>query len=212
MRTKLFLVSLFVALFAPVHADTFVNMTLTGNNLMSWGGEYVSPYEAKIGNSTILVACLDLTVNTYVGHSYAYDVTTPAAGDQTPFVNYQAAAILMSQILSASGDARGKLSFAIWDIFNDSGVVAYANNGNPTHLPVLQNLAAIQTLAANAVTQATTGIGIPSFTVYYPASTVPVGQTLASQRFISVPDGGMTLMLLGGALFGLETLRRKSHM
>ena len=25
----------------------------------------------------------------------------------------------------------------------------------------------------------------------------------------SVPDGGMTLMLLGGALFGLETLRRK---
>jgi hypothetical protein len=25
----------------------------------------------------------------------------------------------------------------------------------------------------------------------------------------SVPDGGMTLMLLGGALFGLETLRRR---
>ena len=26
----------------------------------------------------------------------------------------------------------------------------------------------------------------------------------------SVPDGGMTIMLLGGALVGLETLRRKS--
>jgi hypothetical protein len=25
----------------------------------------------------------------------------------------------------------------------------------------------------------------------------------------SVPDGGMTLMLLGGALVGLETLRRR---
>lgn len=29
---------------------------------------------------------------------------------------------------------------------------------------------------------------------------------------VSVPDGGMTLMLLGGALVGLETLRRKFRM
>lgn len=30
-----------------------------------------------------------------------------------------------------------------------------------------------------------------------------------NHAYKAVPDGGMTLMLLGGALFGLETLRRK---
>src|ERR1019366_3405763 len=35
------------------------------------------------------------------------------------------------------------------------------------------------------------------------------GNTPVDQGLVTVPDGGVTLMLLGGALVGLETLRRR---
>lgn len=214
MRLKVLLPGLFIALLVPVYADTFVNMTLTGNGpngssvfdaTNMWGGEPVSPYLAQIGNNNpFLVACLDLSATTNINQSYSYDVTTPAGGDHTLFVDYEAAAILMQQLLGATGDARGELSFAIWHVFNATAVDTSINT------QVHNNIGAIDAYAAAALTQAGNNTGIPAFTVYYPASSDPVNSPPGSQRFLSlVPDGGMTLMLLGGALVGIETLRRR---
>lgn len=205
MRTKFLLLgSLFLALTVSAYADTFVNMTLTGNGLDSWGGEYVSPYSATSNSHDLQVACLDLTLTTNIGTPYSYDISTPANGDNTPWQNYQAAAILTKQVLGAVGDQRGELSFAIWYIFNPGAVTGDANS------QVQANLLAIENYANNALTQAGHGVGIPNFIVYYPGSSDPVNDPPGSQRFINlVPDGGMTLMLLGGTLVGVGALRRK---
>ena len=48
--------------------------------------------------------------------------------------------------------------------------------------------------------------GQHSFSIWYMATN---GNPEVLQSNIPVPDGGMTLMLLGGVLVGLETLRRK---
>lgn len=40
--------------------------------------------------------------------------------------------------------------------------------------------------------------------VGYPENSVPINMNVSH-----IPDGGVTIMLLGGALFGLESLRRK---
>lgn len=216
MRMKaFFLVCLLLASLVPAYADSLVNMTLTGNGANGrsvfdssnqWGGEPISPYEAQIGNLNLLVACLDLTANTTVGQSYSYDLTANVgpSGDYTELVKYQAAAILMEDLLGASGDTRGELSFAIWRIFNQGAV------DGSTNAQIQANLTTIKGYADAALTQARTG-HVPSFNLYYPASNLQGVQTPpGSQRYIQlVPDGGMTLMLLGGALVGLATLRRK---
>ena len=210
MRMKVVFFSLFLASLVPAHADVYTNMTLTGSSLVSWGGEYVSPYWATTnGVDRFLISCLDVTVNTYVGQSYSYHTTTntvPGSNDTTPLYQYQAAAILAEQILGATGDLRGELSWAIWDIFNPTYVAAWSNS------QVHNNLATIQHYADLAKAQAQGGGYVPNFTLYYPDSdgNPPVPGTPGSQMYIRiVPDGGLTLMLLGGALVGLEALRRR---
>jgi hypothetical protein len=48
------------------------------------------------------------------------------------------------------------------------------------------------------------------YTIYFAADAGINGNTgLTGATLTSVPDGGMTVMLLGGALVGLETLRRR---
>jgi len=210
----LFLV-LFLMFLVPTFADTYVNMSLTGlgpnglsvfNASNMWGGEPISPYQATSGGETFLVACLDLALNTYVGRSYTYDITTPATNDSTDLQLYGAAAILTQQLLVATGDARGELSFAIWYLFNEGAVTGSTNT------QVKSNLTTITGYATDALDQAGTG-SVPNYTVYYPVTAgAPPTLTSSSQRFIRlVPDGGVTLMLLGGALVGLETLRRRSR-
>jgi hypothetical protein len=61
-----------------------------------------------------------------------------------------------------------------------------------------------------------TALGIPVTTkwllMYATFQTAPGSNGVVSSvdiQNVSVPDGGVTLMLLGGALVGLETLRRR---
>src|ERR1035437_10383199 len=103
MRMKAFcFVCLLLALLVPAYADSYVNMTLTGNgpdgksvfdSSNTWNSEPISPYQAQIGSSYLLVFCLDIAVDTYVGKSYTYDVTTLATHDTTPLEDYKAAAV-----------------------------------------------------------------------------------------------------------------------
>jgi hypothetical protein len=104
---------------------------------------------------------------------------------------------------------RGILSFAIWDIL-DAAAVQSSSSSNSD---VQANLGTIEGDAAAALIQAQDPNGyVPNFELFYPASGNPLQPQIppGSQRYIElVPDRGMTLMLLGGALLGLEALRRK---
>jgi len=203
---KVLLLGLVLALLVPAYADEYVDMKLTGNDLYKWAGEYVSPYQAMVGGQTFLVSCLDLTVNTYIGQWYKYDVTTPATGDNTSLQDYQAAAVLAQRILTATGPERGRLSFAIWDIFNDAAVQAKFSNDQADLTAIL----GYKTWARGVVE----GGSIPSFRVFYPDpdGTPGVPTKLASQRFIQiVPEPFELLTLLLGVLgVGLFSRRRRT--
>ena len=95
---------------------------------------------------------------------------------------------------------------AIWSLF-DPSLKPYLPSGAD---PILA--------AAYAFAQADQGTGYLTYrqylTVYSPVSTIFGGPYAGDQpqELDTVPDGGVTLMLLGGALVGLETLRRKLHV
>jgi hypothetical protein len=118
--------------------------------------------------------------------------------------------------LNYSASSNPDYSNAIWAIFDPTHVAA---NG-------------LNALAVCAVTGAGTGCITPAGdsanlyltfrqhdTIYSPVPGCSVGKACGDdttgwldgrpQEFNAVPDGGVTLMLLGGALVGLETLRRR---
>lgn len=165
-------------------------------------------------NTTIdlWVACLDFNRHVSVNTPYDYDRTLNsgptnwgAPGGGAPTTSTQvmsdAAALLMQELLldanNFASTSSDELSYAIWRIFGNS-VAAYGNSVSR---------------ATQALSNAqTVGFVIPNYYVYKPL-TAP---TYEKQRFISitggnhqVPDGGFTLILLGGALVGVETLQRK---
>jgi len=202
VRTKVLFLGLFLALLVPANADIMRIYATTG---AKYGGEYISPYRAQIQNGStwgpdFWVACLDLGKVTYEGQPYTYDVTTDSPTDRLT----KAAALLMGQVIAdynvwhltgASTDLKtlGIASFAIWDLWDDNDVHAKLSSADYT---------AAVNLAHTALDAVDHGAGVPDYKVYTPTGN--------SQRYISlVPDGGMTLMLLGGVLVGLETLRRK---
>ncbi len=202
MRIKVLFVGLFLALLLPAHADIMqINATSA-----FWGNEWVSPYHAQIYDGTnwgpaFWVACLDINLTTYAGQPYTYTVTQNSPTDN----KYKAAAVLTQQAVAgynawaasptaANLNALGITSFAIWDLFDDANVQGKLTT---TDLGYVRNLASttLSAVANNTVV-------VPNYLVYTP--------TVDSQKFIRVvPDGGVTLVLLGGALVGLETVRRR---
>jgi hypothetical protein len=98
------------------------------------------------------------------------------------------------------------------DGFADHSAAVFCTTGSSCNGGSIQNINDLHfTVSNETIAQLTTG------TAFFLAdilcgSTVTgcAGQTgLVDASTPSVPDGGMTLMLLGGALAGLETLRRK---
>jgi hypothetical protein len=109
---------------------------------------------------------------------------------------YDAAAVItVDLLLNPANEVLD--SYALWTIF-DPGT-------NPPNSPLPHDLA--------ATTLANVHAGLPVDELAYLNNHVYIYTAITpdvSQEFIGyVPDGGMTLMLLGGALVGLETLRRR---
>lgn len=214
--SKALLVALLCMTAPMAFADT-VSMTLLNQNLVSWGGQYVSPYDARMTapqNLDLQVICLDVGLSTYLNRSYVYDRTFDEGpsnfGAIQPATDamYQAAARLGHQLLYTPGLTtadRGKLSFAIWSIFN-SNWSNYLTISNKT--TVVGEINAL-------VTQALNQTWMPNFQVFTPLN----GQgnyNYPSQRMmtVSVPEGSAAGML-GICLFGLFglvlTLRRRAE-
>ena len=177
---------------------------------------YVDPYPILVNGATTpsLLSCDDYATEIYVNdvwnaNRYLLGALDTVAGTTPKFnaVNswgysvremYDAVAVLtVDLLLHPANEALD--SYAIWTIF-DPGT-------NPPNgaFPLSHDLAATTLANVHAGLLAPELAYLNNHVYIYTAITPDV-----SQEFIGyVPDGGMTLMLLGGALVGLETLRRR---
>lgn len=206
---------LFLCMTAPLALADSVNMTIT-QPLYDWAGVNISPYSATITSpaptSNLSVVCLDIAENTYLNTGYSYDRTynggPSGVGAITPATKemYDGAARLAAQLLATPtplGDVRGKLSFAIWYIF-DTAAFTHANSYITAPMK-----AEIIGMAAAAVADTTS----VSYTVYTPTVRDTTG--LASQRMlgnVTVPEPSAVALLglnLSGLLGLVVVLRRR---
>ena len=170
-------------------------------------GVYVDPYPILVNGTTTLLSCDDYEKEIGVGLEWTADRYLLGAlntgSGTTPKFNtvnskysvremYDAAAVLtVDLLLNPANEALD--SYALWTIF-DPGT-------NPPNSPLPHDLAASTLAAVSSAAPTYLYNHVYIYTAIKPD---------VSQEFIGyVPDGGMTLMLLGGALVGLETLRRR---
>jgi hypothetical protein len=179
-------------------------------------GVYVDPYPILVtdshGTSTLLLSCDDYEKEIGVGlewnanRNLLGNLTLDPLLSTTPKFNtvnssgytvremYDAAAVLtVDLLLHPSNEVID--SYALWIIFD------------PDKKPPTQTAPGADTLAANTLAAVSSAAPTYLYNQVYIYTAITPDR---SQEFIGyVPDGGMTLMLLGGALAGLETLRRR---
>jgi len=205
MRSKL-CITLFLALgvlflMLPA-AQADVTMSLVSNPYGQPG-----PYDVSVNGTNTWLFCDDFVDHIGIGSTWYAQVISGATGDlsttQMAVRNHwdqatadQAYSEKAYIELGMTDANRTLYNEAIWYIFNNS-----------------LNFGSDQPLILALLTQASqNSAGFYKYvTVYSPTSNIFQGpyQGDTPQEFDSVPDGGMTLILLGGTLVGVETLRRK---
>jgi hypothetical protein len=149
------------------------------------------------------------TGNTTVSN---FDGTTN--GTYSTDLVYDAAAILAQEILAAyqpGGTAFTKdASYSLWQLFDPlarNSIGGTDATNAETYMTSALNTARLHGFSGTVTFYTPCSYDDTSGACVTNRATSPFPP--AAQEFIGVPDGGMTLMLLGGALVGLETLRRK---
>jgi hypothetical protein len=188
-------------------------------------GEETGPYAATWNGSAISVWCDDIRDNQNIGSHFPYNMIAGNAiiygagtnvmwgNDVNAMVEYGALAYLAVAINGNSALGQALYSFAMWDIFEPGIVASKIGAGiSPFSLAQVTNL--VTFAEANY-----TAADLAMITVYTPVGCAGLGNNqiqnclpnggAGAQEFVAVPDGGVTLMLLGGALVGLATLRRR---
>lgn len=220
MRQWMKLVAIVVAALAlgvglsPARADTLVlgsvfssiPMMVDGTLKTEGGGSI----EAAKLNGTPLewVYCVDIYTNVYVPATYSNTVVTyNGTINGLPVHNADQVAWLLTQYgVAGQGDQAKALQAAIWETIFD---------GYNGHSVVLANTASanVKNLKSGMLTALGNAGSVSGLANDFLWMTPKTGAT-AYQGLVArpVPDGGVTLMLLGGALVGLETLRRKARI
>jgi hypothetical protein len=179
------------------------SLMLTGSPNFGYGGVLVGPYAANLDNDpNILVFCLDLHIDTYVGAGYDGEVSAP----QTKMEKEAAFLASYSLYLGAPsgglvGTVEGPISMAIWQLMGTMGTTA----PDPAAQPFIR-------LAESAYSNDLIGGDfLNSVTIWTPS---PAG---SAQRFVTaVRDDSMiedvapepgTLILLGTGGLLLSVLR-----
>jgi hypothetical protein len=206
-----------LACMPKVATADIVHMTLQQPTTPAPYGEYVDPYPFLVsgsnGTSVLQLACDDYATNITVGMNWDASRSTLGQVNANPALAkfgttqsqwsgynvqdlYNAAAVLTVDLLANSGN-RIDDSYAVWAIFD------------PTFIPNAPPLSVVRAAHAKAAaTLAAVKANAPTY--LYSSVYIYTPINASAQEFIGyVPDGGLTVMLLGGALVGLETLRRK---
>jgi hypothetical protein len=180
------------------HADSTM---VFGSNPYGVSG----PYWISVDGTLMSLFCDDYVDHIGSGSTWSAAVISGSTGDlsttqmasrngwTTTQANtaYDAKAWLEINMTNANRD---QYNYAIWEIFNHSLIGSLPDE------------------SALIATATTNGVGFHEFvTVYSPTAPISAGYNTGgtAQEFDRVPDGGMTLMFLGGVLVGLETLRRR---
>lgn len=231
MRTKVLMclvasLAMFFLLLPAAHADT-VQLTLVAGGANNGCTDLCDPYELLVSapnsgaNATgtdVWMNCDDYSDNISVNSYWNADVISGAGAlagtlmsshngwseSKADFV-YDEKGYIEAHYNSANNPA---YTLAIWFLFDptNTGILNPVDNGNTAEGNIL-------TAAFNAAT-ADGGTFLTyrsSLVIYSPVNNgYPGNGGNTPQEFDRrIPDGGMTLMLLGGVLVGLETLRRK---
>lgn len=179
-----------------------VNMSVNGGASQSLGGGSIGP--STLNGDSLYVYCVDLwdTINvpgdyntTTVTHDASMTgLTNDGEGLTGGKVNNAGAVAYLLQTYAAGAtttDKQAALQAAIWhEIYGSNAVLGSGNDSN------------IVTDYGNYLT----GVGSGNIAAF---NWMSPGTGLQGLVGGPVPDGGMTLMLLGGTLVGVGTLRRK---
>jgi len=182
----------------------------------SYGSYNVGEYKFTINGGPVVAGICDNYGNTLLSPQIAaaHTTLTLATLNGARFANpaneanqtkYNEVLYLADLLLALPDNAplinRTNLQYAIWGTFSTAAQQVAVDNGHGVAVT------ALQTNAAAAVAGGWTGGG---WTIYTPDPNFNQSGNLVGQEIlIKTPDGGATLMLLGCALFGIETLRRK---
>ena len=187
-------------------------------------GEETGPYTATWNGPAISVWCDDIRDDQNIGSHFTYNMIAGNAiiygagtnvmwGNDVNAVNeYGALAYLMVAVTGNPALVQALYSFAMWDIFEPGTVAGKVTGNSPFSLATVTTLVNIALLNYTAA-------DLAAITLYTPHGCAGLGNNQGqncfpnsgpgAQEFGQVPDGGVTFMLLGGALVGLATLRRR---
>ena len=226
----LFSLGLLFLLLPAAQADQ-VQMTLKGTPITNvyCNGDYCDPYQLSvqslnssgglIGNPVLmLLNCDDFFDNIGIGSTWKANVISGTQADlsgtqmakrnhwgvATAAFVYDEKAYIESHYSSADNPG---YSLAIWSLFDPTYAALKTDDSNPI-LAAALHAVTYQDLTADKSTWR------KGLTIYTPYTSIESGPNAGHtpqefDRFDKVPDGGVTLMLFGGALVGLATLRRK---
>jgi len=200
-----------------------VPVTVTGTVYRVWGNLGNAPTAVPSGsNSTLNAPGLDQTEMTF--HASQVDFSVYGSGTLQDFLSSGGATLesnnvganqVMSNCSGSSFDPghncystvielTGTYNFlagTTYTINHDDGAILFAGGGSTNVLPAGSEVPTVDIPSSWTPSVNTSG----SFTIWYMATN---GNPEVLQ-LSAVPDGGTTLILLSGVLFGLETLRRK---
>lgn len=201
---------------SPARADilelggtfSYIPMTIDNTTNVTEGGGSITV--SKLNSVTLdWVYCVDLFTNVYVPGTYnntavRYDGKILKSVSEPVIVNNAGkVAWLLNEYAGQADESFEQIALqsAIWETIY--GYDKAHLNLASTHAAMIAKNDMLAALGSN--TSAVSG-----FRWLTPMKS---GSSVVYQGLVThaVPDGGMTLMLLGGALIGLETLRRKAR-
>lgn len=159
-----------------------MNLNSPGSNVVD--GIYVGPYYAYINGVETPVICDDFADESYIPETWTADVTSFSGLSSTAglkfssasLVQYEEAAYLAQELMTASPSAAGALQYAIWDVFEQGAVTSYLDTYYPS------NESSLQGAALSLVGEAQLAVSSPSFSesdladvsIYTPTSAAPM--------------------------------------
>jgi PEP-CTERM motif len=202
-------------------ADTSITLTGAGSNPVD--GVYVGPYTATVnGVMGTPVICDDFSDEVFVGESWGAvspsgTIASPSgalfASQANSGQEYNAMAFLAEKLFALpasdptySGDA-AVLQYAIWDIFDPSGVSTWLTTNSPDGALLTNAIKA----ANNALGGSYTSTEFSDLSILTPApDSQPAGDGRPQEFIVKTPEPG-TFAMLGIGLLMLGILARRKY-
>jgi hypothetical protein len=183
-------------------------MQLTGVNGYSYDYVYTDPYYATVNGVATTVICDDFATESSIGQTWQANVTNVASvvaltstAKFSPAKDYDAVANLATQLVSVnpSSEEAVVLSYAIWDIFDPSGVSAWLSTyGDPEGISALASAAANAALAGSYSADEYSNVTIYTSTTGTPQEFVSVGAgPMATPEASTIEQLAFDLLAIG---------------